>query len=76
MCIRDSDELAALGEVLLRHPQVWVMADDIYEKIRYEDAEFATPAAVTPALASRTLTINGVSKAYAMTCLLYTSRCV
>ena len=43
------------------------MADDIYEKIRYEDAEFATPAAVTPALASRTLTINGVSKAYAMT---------
>ena len=61
------DELAALGEVLLRHPQVWVMADDIYEKIRYEDAEFATPAAVTPALAARTLTINGVSKAYAMT---------
>jgi aspartate aminotransferase len=60
-------ELAALGEVLLRHPQVWVMADDIYEKIRYEDTPFATPAAVTPELASRTLTINGVSKAYAMT---------
>ncbi len=61
------EELAALGEVLLRHPQVWMMADDIYEKIRYDDTPFATPAAVTPALASRTLTINGVSKAYAMT---------
>ena len=60
-------ELAALGEVLLRHPQVWIMADDIYEKIRYDDLPFATPAAVSPALAARTLTINGVSKAYAMT---------
>ncbi|HSV54616.1 MAG TPA: pyridoxal phosphate-dependent aminotransferase [Burkholderiaceae bacterium] len=60
-------ELRALGEVLLRHPQVWVMADDIYEKIRYDDAPFATPAAVTPELAGRVLTINGVSKAYAMT---------
>ena len=60
-------ELTALGEVLVRHPRVWVMADDIYEKIRYEDTPFATPAAVTPALAGRTLTINGVSKAYAMT---------
>lgn len=60
-------ELAALGEVLLRHPHVWVMADDIYEKIRYEDTPFATPAAVVPELAARTLTINGVSKAYAMT---------
>lgn len=60
-------ELAALGEVLLRHPHVWVMADDIYEKIRYDDTPFATPAAVTPELAVRTLTINGVSKAYAMT---------
>lgn len=61
------EELAALGEVLLRHPHVWVMADDIYEKIRYEDTAFATPAAVVPELAGRTLTINGVSKAYAMT---------
>jgi len=60
-------ELAALGDVLLRHPHVWVMADDIYEKIRYEDTPFATPAAVVPELAARTLTINGVSKAYAMT---------
>lgn len=61
------DELAALGAVLLRHPRVWVMADDIYEKIRYQTDAFATPAAVMPELASRTLTINGVSKAYAMT---------
>ena len=61
------DELAALGDVLLRHPHVWVMADDIYEKIRYEDTPFSTPAAVVPELAPRTLTINGVSKAYAMT---------
>jgi len=61
------DELAALGEVLLRHPQVWMMSDDIYEKIRYRETPFATMAAVVPALAPRTLTINGVSKAYAMT---------
>jgi len=60
-------ELLALAEVLARHPHVWVMADDIYEKIRYEDTPFATPAAVAPVLAARTLTINGVSKAYAMT---------
>jgi aspartate aminotransferase len=65
--VYSQDELVALSEVLLRHPQVWVMADDIYEKIRYEDAPFATPAAVAPELAARTLTINGVSKAYAMT---------
>ncbi|ALM82248.1 pyridoxal phosphate-dependent aminotransferase [Bordetella sp. N] len=61
------DELLALADVLLRHPHVWVMADDIYEKIRYDEAPFATPAAVAPALAERTLTVNGVSKAYAMT---------
>ena len=61
------DELVALGEVLLRHPHVWVMADDVYEKIRYDDTPFSTPAAVVPDLAARTLTINGVSKAYAMT---------
>jgi aspartate aminotransferase len=65
--VYSAEELSALGEVLLRHPNVWVMADDIYEKIRYDDSAFATPAAVTPELASRTLTINGVSKAYAMT---------
>ncbi len=54
-------------DVLLRHPQVWVMADDMYEHILYDDAVFATPAQVEPALKDRTLTINGVSKAYAMT---------
>jgi aspartate aminotransferase len=61
------DELHALGDVLARHPHVWVMSDDIYEKIRYGGAPFATVAAVRPDLAQRTLTINGVSKAYAMT---------
>lgn len=60
-------ELAALGAVLLRHAQVWMMSDDIYEKIRYRDEPFATMAEVVPRLAARTLTINGVSKAYAMT---------
>jgi aspartate aminotransferase len=53
--------------VLKRHPDVWFMSDDIYEKIRYRDAPFATMAAVVPELASRCLTINGVSKAFAMT---------
>jgi aspartate aminotransferase len=53
--------------VLLRHPRVWFMSDDIYEKIRYRAEPFATMAAVMPALASRCLTINGVSKAFAMT---------
>ncbi len=65
--VYDHHELVALGEVLLRHPHVWVIADDVYEKIRYDDAPFSTPAAVVPDLAARTLTINGVSKAYAMT---------
>lgn len=60
-------ELEALAEVLLRHPQVWVMTDDIYEHILYDDREFCTIAQVEPALMARTLTINGVSKAYAMT---------
>ncbi len=61
------EELIALGEVLLRHPHVWFMSDDIYEKIRYRDEPYATMAAVLPAMASRCLTINGVSKAFAMT---------
>jgi aspartate aminotransferase len=60
-------ELEALGEVLLRHPHVWMMSDDIYEKIRYRAEPFVTMAQVVPALAARTLTVNGVSKAYAMT---------
>ena len=60
-------ELKALTDVLLRHPQVWVMTDDIYEHLVYGDFEFTTPAQVEPALIDRTLTINGVSKSYAMT---------
>jgi len=60
-------ELKALAEVLMRHPHVWVMTDDIYEHILYDGRKFATIAQVEPALKERTLTINGVSKAYAMT---------
>jgi len=62
-----ADELKALGEVLLRHPHVWVMADDMYEHITYGDFRFATVAQVVPDLYERTLTVNGCSKAYAMT---------
>ena len=61
------EELRALTEVLLRHPHVWVMTDDMYEHLVYDDFEFCTPAQVEPALHERTLTCNGVSKAYAMT---------
>jgi aspartate aminotransferase len=53
--------------VLLKHPHVWLLADDIYEHIVYDDFRFVTPAALEPALRDRTLTVNGVSKAYAMT---------
>ena len=60
-------ELKALAEVLVRHPQVWIMTDDIYEHILYDGRRFATIAQVEPELKARTLTINGVSKAYAMT---------
>ena len=60
-------ELRALGEVLARHPQVWVFADDMYEKITYDGFEFATIAQVCPDLYDRTLTVNGCSKAYSMT---------
>jgi aspartate aminotransferase len=61
------EEIRGLTDVLMRHENVWVMADDIYEHITYGDFVFATPANVEPALYDRTLTINGVSKAYAMT---------
>ncbi len=60
-------ELKALADVLLRHEHVWVMTDDIYEHIIYDDFEFSTIAQVEPGLYGRTLTLNGVSKAYAMT---------
>jgi aspartate aminotransferase len=61
------DELKALGAVLARHPDVWVFADDMYEHIVYGDFRFATIAEVCPDLYDRTLTVNGCSKAYAMT---------
>ena len=60
-------ELKALTDVLMRHPQVWVMSDDMYEHLVYDDFEFVTPAEVEPGLYDRTLTVNGVSKAYCMT---------
>jgi len=60
-------ELKALTDVLMRHPNVWVMTDDIYEHLTYDGFEFATPVQVEPGLRDRTLTVNGVSKAYAMT---------
>jgi aspartate aminotransferase len=60
-------ELRALADVLMRHPQVWVLTDDMYEHLVFGDFEFWTIAQVEPALYDRTLTMNGVSKAYAMT---------
>jgi aspartate aminotransferase len=60
-------ELKALTEVVLRHPHVWVLTDDMYEHLVYGDFVFTTPVQVEPALMERTLTMNGVSKAYAMT---------
>ena len=60
-------EMKALTDVLKRHPHVWVLTDDIYEHLVYGDFEFVTPAQIEPSLYERTLTINGVSKAYAMT---------
>ena len=61
------DELKALTDVLMRHPQVWVMSDDMYEHLVFDDFKFCTPAEVEPGLYDRTLTCNGVSKSYAMT---------
>ncbi|MFP3613144.1 pyridoxal phosphate-dependent aminotransferase [Paraburkholderia sp. SIMBA_050] len=60
-------ELRHLAAELLDHPHVWVMTDDMYEHIRYDGWQFATIASVDPRLKDRTLTVNGVSKAYAMT---------
>ena len=60
-------ELKAVAEILLRHKQVWVMTDDMYEHLIYDDFEYRTIAQVEPRLYERTLTVNGVSKAYCMT---------
>lgn len=60
-------ELKALTDVLLKYPHVWVLSDDMYEHLVYDDFEFTTPAQVEPKLYDRTLTMNGVSKSYCMT---------
>ena len=61
------DELKALTDVLMRYPHVWILSDDMYEHLVYGEFEFTTPAQVEPGLYDRTLTMNGVSKAYSMT---------
>jgi len=61
------DELKALTDVLVRHPHVWVLTDDIYEHIVYDDFVFTTPVEIEPSLKDRTLTLNGLSKAFSMT---------
>jgi aspartate aminotransferase len=60
-------ELKAITDVLVKHPHVWVMTDDMYEHLVYDDFQFTTPAQIEPTLFDRTLTVNGVSKAYCMT---------
>lgn len=62
-----ADEMKALTDVLMDHPQVWIIADDIYEHIVFDNFSFVTPAQVEPALYDRVITLNGVSKAYSMT---------
>jgi aspartate aminotransferase len=61
------EELKALTDVLVKHPHVWILTDDMYEHLTFDDFKFTTPAEVEPKLYDRTLTMNGVSKAYAMT---------
>jgi len=60
-------ELESLADVLRKHPQVWILTDDMYEHLVFDDFEYTTIAQVAPDLYDRTLTVNGVSKAYAMT---------
>ncbi len=60
-------EMQAIAEVMLRHPHVWIVTDDMYEHLVYDDFEFCTIAEVEPRLKDRTVTVNGVSKTYAMT---------
>jgi len=62
-----NEELKALTDVLVRYPHVWILSDDMYEHLVYDDFDFVTPAQVEPDLYDRTLTMNGVSKAYSMT---------
>jgi len=61
------EELKALTDVLMRHPKVWVLTDDMYEHLLFDGLKFCTPAQVEPGLYERTLTMNGLSKAYCMT---------
>ncbi|MEC7513816.1 MAG: pyridoxal phosphate-dependent aminotransferase [Pseudomonadota bacterium] len=61
------DDLKRITDVLIRHPHVWVMTDDMYEHLVYDDFKFCTPAEVEPGLYDRTLTVNGMSKAFCMT---------
>lgn len=61
------DDMKALTDVLVKHPHVWILTDDMYEHLVYDGFDFCTPAQVEPALKDRTLTVNGVSKAYSMT---------
>ena len=61
------DDMKKITEVLIRHPNIWVMTDDMYEHLVYDDFKFCTPAEVEPELYSRTLTVNGMSKAFCMT---------
>src|SRR4029453_8531284 len=60
-------EMRQICDVLLRHPGVWVLTDDMYEHVIYDDFRFTTPAQLEPKLYERTLTLNGCSKAYCMT---------
>ena len=61
------DEVKAITDVLMKHPHVWLLTDDMYEHLVYDDFEFFSPAQVEPSLYERTLTLNGFSKAYCMT---------
>lgn len=63
----DADQMRALTDVLLRHPDIWILSDDIYEHLVFDGFRFVTPAQIEPRLKDRVLTMNGVSKAYAMT---------
>jgi aspartate aminotransferase len=60
-------DLRVIADVMVKHPHVWIMSDDMYEHLVYDDFKFATPAEIEPRLYERTLTVNGVSKAYCMT---------